>query len=94
MFLLSYLPVFPAFLRLRKDDPNTERPFRVPGGPGVLKLLTFVPMVLIVVAVIFTAFFPLSFDKATLAATLPITVGSILCIILGEIVIALCHKKK
>lgn len=93
MFLLSYLPVFPAFLRLRKDDPSTERPFRVPGGPGVLKLLTVVPMILIVVAVIFTAF-PLSFDKATLAATLPITVGSILCIILGEIVIALCHKNR
>ncbi|WP_277405969.1 hypothetical protein [Lacrimispora xylanisolvens] len=33
MFLLSYLPVFPAFIKLRKTDADTERPFRVPGSP-------------------------------------------------------------
>ncbi len=33
MFLLSYLPVFPAFIKLRKADPDTERPFKVPGSP-------------------------------------------------------------
>ena len=28
MLLLSYAPVFPAFLRLREIDPDSERPFR------------------------------------------------------------------
>ncbi|WP_019786981.1 APC family permease, partial [Streptococcus sobrinus] len=28
MFLLSYMPVFPAFYRLRKIDPETPRPFK------------------------------------------------------------------
>lgn len=93
MFLLSYVPVFPAFLALRKKDPDTERPFRVPGGPGLLKLLAYLPMVLIAIAVLFTAV-PLSFDAATLSATLPITVGSVVCIIAGEAIIAACRKKQ
>ena len=93
MLLLSYVPVFPAFLALRKKDPDTERPFRVPGGPGLLKLLAYLPMVLIAIAVLFTAV-PLSFDAATLSATLPITVGSVVCIIAGEAIIAACRKKQ
>ena len=32
MFLLSYVPVFPAFYRLRKIDPETPRPFKVSGS--------------------------------------------------------------
>ena len=92
MFLLSYLPVFPAFLKLRKTDPKTERPFRVPGGSGMLKLMVVVPMILIVVAVLFTAV-PLSFDAETLSSMLPITIGSVLFIVLGEILIAVRGKK-
>lgn len=92
MFLLSYLPIFPAFLKLRKTDPDRERPFKAPGGPVLQKVLAIVPMVLIVVSIIFTAI-PLAFDADTLAATLPITIGSVIFLIIGEIVIALCRKK-
>lgn len=86
LFLMSYLPVFPAFLKLRKDDPNTERPYRVPGGPGLLKAMAYVPMILIVIAIVFTGI-PLSFDAETLAYTLPITIGAAVAIALGEILI-------
>lgn len=86
MFLMSYLPVFPAFLKLRRTDPDTERPFRVPGSTGLLKVMSALPMVLITVSIIFTAV-PLSFDAGTLSATLPITIGSIICIIIGELLI-------
>lgn len=92
MFLMSYLPIFPAFLKLRRTDPNTERPFRVPGGSLMLKLIAFIPMLLIVVSLIFTAI-PLSYDAETLAATLPITIGSVVCILLGEILIAARKRK-
>ena len=92
MFLMSYLPIFPAFLKLRRTDPNTERPFRVPGGSLMLKLIAFIPMLLIVVSLIFTAI-PLSYDAETLAATLPITIGSVVCILLGEILIAVRKRK-
>ncbi len=92
LFLMSYLPVFPAFLKLRKTDPDTERPFRVPGGKTMNKLFVVIPMILIIVAIIFTAV-PMAFDAETLAATLPITIGAIICIILGEVLIAVRGKK-
>ena len=92
MFLLSYLPIFPAFLKLRKTDPDRERPFKAPGGAVMQKVLAILPMALIVISVIFTAV-PLAFDSETLAATLPITIGSVVFLIIGEIIIAVCRKK-
>ena len=87
MLLLSYMPVFPAFLALRRKYPQAERPFRVPGGPGMLRVLAYVPMVLIGLSILFTAV-PLSTDRETLATILPITVGSIISVLLGELLIA------
>ena len=91
MLLLSYLPVFPAFLKLRREDAKTPRPFRVPGSDTALKWIAYVPMVLIVISIIFTAV-PLSFDAETLASFLPITIGSILSVAIGEVLIALRGK--
>lgn len=86
MFLLSYLPVFPAFIKLRKTDADTERPFKVPGSPLFLKILASMPMILIVIALIFTAI-PLSFDAETLSSKLPITIGAVIFIIIGEVIV-------
>lgn len=93
MFLMAYIPIFPAFLKLRRIDPKANRPFKVPGSDAVLKILAYIPVVLIIIALIFTAI-PLSFDSETLAATLPITIGSILFIVIGEIMIKVLHKNK
>jgi amino acid transporter len=41
-FLLSYLLVFPAFLRLRYLRADRERPYRMPGGAAVAWLATLV----------------------------------------------------
>lgn len=92
MLLLCYVPVFPAFLKLRKNDPNTERPFRVSGGKVFLSLLAYIPMILIIISIIFTAV-PLSFDKETLMYYLPITIGSLASIILSEILIITRRRK-
>ena len=91
MLLLSYLPVFPAFLALRQRFPDAERPFRVPGGCGFLKCLAYVPMALIALSIVFTAV-PLSTDRETLATILPITVGSIISVLLGELLIAVRRR--
>ncbi len=94
MFLMSYIPVFPAFYKMRKIDPNTERPFKVSGNDLVLKLYyVALPMILLAVSIIFTAV-PLSFDAETLSATLPITIGAILFIIIGEVLAVMLGKKK
>lgn len=86
MFLLAYIPVFPAFIKLRKKDPDKERPFKVGGSIGFLKILAALPIILIVISIIFLAI-PFDFSPETLSAVLPITIGSIVCIILGEIII-------
>ena len=86
-FLSSYIMMFPSFLKLRKIDTETERVFKVPGNEFVLKILAYVPMALIIISIIFTAV-PLSFDAETLAATLPITIGTVLFLVAGEIIIA------
>lgn len=93
MLLLSYVPVFPAFLKLRAVDPDAERPFRVPGGPGMRKVLAYVPMVLILISIFFTAI-PLSGDAETLSHYLPITIGSVISIIIGEILIAARRRRR
>lgn len=94
MFLMSYIPVFPAFYKMRKIDPNAERPFKVSGNDLVLKLYyVALPMILLAVSIIFTAV-PLSFDAETLSATLPITIGAILFIIIGEVLAVMLGKKK
>lgn len=93
LLLLSYVPVFPAFLKLRETDPDTERPIKVPGGPVMLKLMAYVPIVLIAISIFFTAV-PLSFDSATLATVLPITIGAIISIIFGEVLIGLRERKE
>lgn len=91
MFLLSYMPVFPAFYHLRKIDPETPRPFKVGGKDNFLKLLVLLPMVIILISLVFTAL-PLSAQELT--GKLPITIGSIICIAIGEGIILVKKIKK
>ncbi len=92
-FLLSYIPIFPAFYKLRKTDADRPRPYKVPGGNGLLKVLVVVPVLLILVSIFFTAV-PLSFDTETLTATLPITIGIVIVAIIGEILMCTRAKKQ
>ena len=93
LLLMSYLPIFPAFLKLRRTDPQAERPFRVPGSPLMLKITALVPMALILISIVFCAV-PLSLDADTLASVLPITAGTILCIAIGEILTRIREKNR
>ncbi len=40
VFLMPYLLMFPSVVTLRRKDPGTPRPYRVPGGMGVLVVLS------------------------------------------------------
>jgi len=93
LLLMSYLPIFPAFLKLRKVDPHAERPFKIPGNSLVLSFTALLPMSLILISIFFCAV-PLSTDAETLASVLPITVGTILCIAIGEILILIREKNR
>jgi len=93
MFLLSYVPVFPAFYKLRQIDPDTPRPFKVKGSKKILMVLTVLPMVMIVVSLIFTAV-PLQFNPEYLNEQLPITIGAFVCILIGEFIIFYLRSKR
>jgi len=79
--LLSYIMLFPAFRKLREIDPDTPRPFRVGGGRVRLALMTYVPMLLVILAVIFAI---VPFSRAELTEKIPLLVGTLLAIGVGE----------
>lgn len=89
--LAAYIMMFPAFLKLRRIDPDRERPFKVPGGPILIGLMTYVPMVLLIVTLIFSAV-PLNGSAAEMSEKIPILLGSILAVIIGEICINFARK--
>lgn len=91
-FISSYLFMFAAFLKLRKIDPNHERPYKIPGGKALMKAMTFVPMFFIILALVFTCF-PYDFETGTLGPDKMLIIGSIVAIIIGEIIALVAAAK-
>lgn len=92
--LISYTMMFPAFLKLRKTDPDRERPFKVPGGPVMIQLMTWVPEILLIFTIILTAV-PLNSSAAEISSKMPILIGTIITLVIGEIVVRYAeHKNK
>ena len=87
--LISYIPIFPAFLKLRKTD-KTKRAYKVPGNDLVLNLMTWIPLVLLVLGVVFTLF--IDFSKEAIMENMPLIVGVIVSVIIQEILAA--HVKE
>lgn len=85
--LLSYILMFPSFLKLRKTDPKKERPFKINGGSFKLKVITYVPMILLILSVLLSLF-PMSSDPAELSSKIPLIIGTAAAVIIGEIIAA------
>ncbi|MCC6098126.1 MAG: APC family permease [Olsenella sp.] len=80
--LLSYVPMFPAFLRLRKMGADRKRPFRVPGGRPVLMLACWAPVVELGLATA-VAVVPLGAGQDQLAKV-PLLVATAIVLVAGE----------
>ena len=87
--LISYVPIFPAFLKLRKTD-NTERAYKVPGNNFVINLLTWVPFVLLILGVIFTLFGDFSMEYIN--ENMPLIIGVVVSFVVEEILVARIKK--
>ena len=87
--LLSYVPLFLSFLKLRKTD-KTPRVYKVGGSDGFIKAFAIIPMVLLVLAIIFTLFG--DFSAEYIEGNLPLIVGVIVSLIIQEI-LASCVKE-
>lgn len=82
--LMAYIPMFPAFLKLRRTDPDAVRPFRVPGKGIALKLIAIIPAVLLVLAIIATVV-PLDGSEAEMEK-IPMLIGIVVFVGIGEII--------
>lgn len=85
VFLLCYLLMFAAFLRLRIIDADRPRAYRVPGGSAGAWILGLLCIVFIVQAIVFFIYTPGAFD-IKYAAT--IIGGVIVTAIIGEVLIS------
>ena len=83
ILLMSYVMIFPAFLRLRKTDGKRPRPFLVKGGPIRLGLPAYIPMGILIVSILFTV---VPMGRGDWAAKLPLLAGSLAAVLFGEIV--------
>lgn len=89
--LISYIPLFPAFLKLRKTD-KTPRVYKVPGGNFVLNLITYVPMILLILGIVFTLF--IDFSKEAVMDSLPLIIGVVVSVIIQEILVHFVKEDK
>ena len=90
--LVGYIPMFLAFLKLRKEDAKTERVYKVPGGNGLIKVFAIVPFVLLILGVVFTLFGDFSLEFIN--DNLPLIVGVIISFIVEEILVSRVKVKK
>lgn len=90
--LMSYILMFPSFLKLRKTDPDRVRPFKIGGGGFKLKLITYLPMVLLIIAVVFSVV-PLNTGAEELGEKIPLLIGTAAAVIIGEIIAAGAVRK-
>ena len=89
--LISYAPMFLAFLKLRITDSKTKRVYKVPGGNAVVTIAAWVPFVILVLGVIFTLFG--DFTPEFIADSKPLYYGVILSLICQEVLVARIKKK-
>ena len=90
--LLSYLPMFMAFLKLHKQGPAVKKGYWINGGSIKITLFGLVPFLLILVALFFTLF-P-EFNLEMFEYNWPLIVGAAIAIIIGEIMVYNMSRKQ
>ncbi len=91
IFLLPYLMLFPAFLKLRQADPGAKRPYRFPGGNTFGWVMAIICMLFVVQAIIFFLWVPGS--PMDWAYATPILVGVVITLIVGEGLLLVSKQK-
>ncbi len=92
VFLLPYLALFPAFLKLRKIDPDCERPYRVPGGDGLAWVMVVLCMLFIIQAIVFFIWVP--GEPIDWAYAAPVLIGVVITLVVGEILLWVAKNNK
>jgi len=88
--LIGYIPLFLAFLKLRKTN-NTKRVYTVPGNKVWLNIITWVPFALLILAVIFTMFG--DFSVEFINGNLPLIIGVVVSLVIQEVLVMKVDNK-
>ena len=88
VFLLPYMLMFPSVRTLRRKDPDAERPFRVPGGPGLLAVLCVLTTVIIVATFILFLWPEIPDAPESWAFTGPLLAIVGVTLVVGELIVA------
>jgi amino acid transporter len=88
--MLSYLILFPVFVILRKKDRDTKRPYRIPGPDWFAILLAIMAEIVVFVAVLIWIIQP---GHEFARAALPIMVGVLITVLVGEVLVAHSARK-
>ncbi|GAP21274.1 APC family permease [Leptolinea tardivitalis] len=91
IFFLPYLLLFPAFLKLRKKDASITRPYKMPGGDSLAAVLCVICELFVIQAIVFFLWVP---GQELSPDTIPVLIGLFLTILVGEIILIACGKKK
>ena len=81
--LLTYLPMFPAFIKLRKVDANRPRVYRLPFQGTAMKVILAIPVIELVLAVVATI---VPFSAEEVADKVPMIAIFIIFLLMGEVV--------
>ena len=90
--LIGYIPMFLAFLKLRKTDSKTSRVYKVPGNDLVIKIATYVPFIILILGIVFTLFG--DFSQEFIMDSIPLYAGVILSFICEEVLVARIKNNK
>ena len=90
--LIGYIPMFLAFLKLRREDSKAKRPYKVPGSNTVIRIAAIVPFIILILGIIFTLFG--DFTKEYIMDSIPLYAGVILSFICEEILVARIKTNK
>lgn len=88
IFLLPYQGMFIAFIRTRVNDPDHPRPYRVPGGLPVAKLLAWTCFAVLALSIVLFVYTPGE------GIQWPVFIGVIATLAIGEFVIRFAENHK
>ncbi|WP_019529295.1 APC family permease [Dasania marina] len=88
VFLLPYQGMLLSFVRMRKTDPDHPRPYKIPGGDLVAKLLAYLCMSVLGLTIVLFIYVPGE------GVQWPVLIGVLFTLGLGEIIIRQAENHK
>jgi len=88
IFLLPYLGMLLAFVKMRIVDPDHPRPFAIPGNLLIARICAYICFIILSLSIVLFIYTPGE------GLQMPVLLGAISMIVLGEIIISLSENHK